>query len=119
MPQAMDKRIKFVEETFTPKNDLPDFKVGDTITVHYKIIEGGKERTQSFQGIDIKKRGKGNGKTFTVRKKTQGIGVERIFSLHSPKIHSVKLDKRGKTKRSKLYYLRKVEGRKARVEEER
>ncbi len=115
----MDKRIKYVEDTFTPKKDLPEFKVGDTITVHYKIIEGGKERTQPFQGVVIKQRGSGNGKTFTVRKVSQGVGVERIFPMHSPKLHSVKVDKKGKVKRSKLYYLRKAEGKKARIQQER
>lgn len=101
------------------KNDISEFNPGDTIEVHYKVIEGDKERIQVFKGIVIQKRGSGVNKTFTVRKVSGGIGVERIFPLHSPKIAQIKVLKEGKVRRAKLYYLRGLKGKAARVKEKR
>ncbi|HOD01448.1 MAG TPA: 50S ribosomal protein L19 [bacterium] len=96
------------------KEELPDFRVGDTVRVNYKIIEGDKIRTQPYQGIVIAMKGAGISKTFTVRKiGADGIGVERIFPLHSPNIEKIKVVKKGKVRRAKLYYLRGRVGRKA------
>ncbi len=99
------------------RTDIPDFKAGDTVKVHVRIIEGQKERIQVFQGIVIRKRGGYNRSTFTVRKISAGIGVERTFPLHSPVIEKIELVRRGKVRRSKLYYLRNLKGKKARIKE--
>ena len=96
---------------------LPDFKAGDTVTVTYKIKEENKERLQKFRGIVIQKRGAGATKTFTVRKMSNGIGVERIFPMQSPFIDSIELNKVGKVRRSRIFYLRKLSGKKARIKE--
>jgi large subunit ribosomal protein L19 len=109
---AMDL-MKEVEKEFSPDKKIPEFKAGDTITVHYKIKEGNKERIQNFQGIVLQRRGTGLSQTFTVRKMSGGVGVERIFPLHSPSIESIKINKRGKVRRSKIFYLRRLTGRKA------
>lgn len=102
------------------KKDAPKFKVGDTVRVFSKIIEGGKERVQGFEGIVIKRQGGGARETFTVRRIVQGIGVERSFPLHSPKVEKVNVVRGGKVKRAKLYYLRKRIGSQAtRVDEEK
>lgn len=101
------------------KTDLPDFKPGDTVAVDVKVIEGQKERIQVFEGNVIARTGKGINATFTVRKISNGVGVERIFPLHSPTVDSVKVLRRGKVRRAKLYYLRKLRGKKARIKEER
>lgn len=102
------------------KKDVAKFKVGDTVKVFSKIIEGGKERLQGFEGIVIKRQGGSNRATFTVRKIVQGVGVERMFPLHSPKVDSIKVIKGGKVRRAKLFYLRKRVGSQAtRVEEEK
>ncbi len=99
--------------------DIPDFKTGDTVRVHAKIKEGEKERIQVFQGIVIRKR-KGNmGATFTVRKVSYGVGVERVFPLHSPVIDKVEVLTRGKVRRGRLYYLRNLRGKAARIKEKR
>ena len=95
------------------KKELPKFKVGDTVKVYSKIVEGGKERVQGFEGIVIKYSGGGNRKNFTVRKMVQGVGVERTFPVHSPKIERVELIRSGKVRRAKLYYLRKRIGSRA------
>jgi large subunit ribosomal protein L19 len=100
----MDK-IKLVEAAFV-KSDLPEFKVGDVLNVHVRVVEGEKERIQQYQGIVIGRRGEGMGSTFTVRKVSDGVGVERIFPLHSPRIAKIEKVKQGQTRRSKLYYLR-------------
>ncbi|KAB2921753.1 MAG: 50S ribosomal protein L19 [Bacteroidetes bacterium] len=100
----MDK-IKLVEAAFV-KSDLPDFKVGDTVNVHVRVVEGDKERIQQYQGVVIGRRGEGMGATFTVRKISDGVGVERIFPLHSPRIAKIDKMKDGSVRRSKLYYLR-------------
>jgi large subunit ribosomal protein L19 len=108
-----------VSKKETEKKELPEFDTGDTVQVYVQIQEGGKTRVQRFQGIVIKKKGGGIGQTFTVRKVTQGIGIERIFPLHSPSIEKVKVMRRGKTRRAKLYYLRKRKGKKAKIKEAR
>lgn len=101
------------------RTDLPDFKVGDTVRVHVKIIEGEKERTQVFEGVVISKRKGGSRATFTVRKVSYGVGVERIFPLYSPRIERIEVMIRGRVRRAKLYYLRKLKGKAARIKEER
>jgi len=97
------------------KKDIPDFKVGDTIRVHAKIIEGDKERIQVFEGAVISRANGGNRATFTVRKISYGVGVERIFPLHSPRIDRIEVVTRGKVRRAKLYYLRELSGKAARI----
>ncbi len=99
--------------------DLPDFAAGDTVKVHVKIKEGEKERIQVFQGVVISKRGGGTKSTFTVRKVSYGIGVERIFPLHSPVIDKLEVVTLGRVRRSKIYYLRKLRGKAARIRERR
>jgi large subunit ribosomal protein L19 len=97
--------------------DIPDFKAGDTVKVHAKIVEGQKERIQVFQGVVIRKRGGQNRATFTVRKISSGVGVERTFPLNSPIINKIEVLTRGKVRRSRLYYLRGLRGKKARIKE--
>jgi large subunit ribosomal protein L19 len=99
--------------------DIPDFRSGDTVKVHAKIKEGDKERIQVFQGVVIRKRKGKMGATFTVRKVSYGIGVERIFPLHSPNIDKVEIVSRGKVRRGRLYYMRKLRGKAARIKEKR
>jgi len=99
------------------KTDLPDFKPGDTVAVDVKVIEGLKERIQVFEGNVIARTGKGINATFTVRKISNGVGVERIFPLHAPTVDGIKVLRRGKVRRAKLYYLRKLRGKKARIKE--
>ncbi|MCF7826222.1 MAG: 50S ribosomal protein L19 [Candidatus Marinimicrobia bacterium] len=101
------------------KTDLPDFKPGDTVAVDVKVIEGQKERIQVYEGNVIARTGKGITATFTVRKISNGVGVERIFPLHAPTVAGVKVLRRGKVRRAKLYYLRKLRGKKARIKENR
>ena len=102
----MDK-IKLVEAT-QMRNDIPSFKPGDTVNVHVRVVEGDKERVQQFQGVVISKRGAGMNSTFTVRKMSDGVGVERIFPTHSPRIAKIEVVKEGKARRAKLFYLRKL-----------
>jgi large subunit ribosomal protein L19 len=97
------------------RTDLPAFAAGDTVRVHFKVVEGGRERVQAFEGIVIGRKGKGVRETFTVRKVTFGISVERVFPLHSPKIQKIDVVTQGKVRRAKLYYLRGKVGKKARV----
>jgi large subunit ribosomal protein L19 len=99
------------------KNKLPDFKAGDTVRVHIKVVEAQKERIQVFEGTVIKTRGSSTGKTFTVRKISGGLGVERIFPYHSPSITKLEVVRKGKVRRSKLYYLRQRKGRAAQVKQ--
>lgn len=101
------------------KKNIPDFNTGDTLRVHVKIVEGDKERIQIFQGTVISRRGGGVSESFTVRKVTAGIGVERVFPLHSPNLSKIQVMKRGKVRRSKLYYLRGLRGKKARIAEKK
>lgn len=111
--------IKVAEEAFATGIEMPKFKAGDTITVAYKIVEGNKERVQLYRGVVIKIAGEGNKKRFTVRKMSGTVGVERIFPMDSPAIESVTVNKIGKVRRSKLYYLRALTGKKARIREKR
>lgn len=111
--------VTFVHEQLTGKKELPKFKAGDNITVNYKIQEGTKERIQSFKGDVIKRQGEGGTATFTVRKISDGIGVERLFPLFSPNIDSIQLHKVGKVSHAKLYYLRERSGKSARIREKR
>ena len=99
------------------KTDFPNFRPGDTVKVHVKVIEGTRERIQVFEGVVIKRRGGGISETFTVRKISYGVGVERVFPLHSPKIAKLEVLRRGKVRRAKLYYLRKLRGKAARIKE--
>lgn len=107
--------VAFVHEQLTAKPTLPSFKAGDNITVNYKIIEGTKERIQSFKGDVIKRQGTGATASFTVRKMSDGVGVERLFPIYSPNIESIVLNKVGKVSRAKLYYLRDRSGKSARI----
>lgn len=101
------------------RTDFPDFRVGDTVKVHYKIKEGNKERIQVFQGIVIQKRGSGVSKSFTVRKISNGVGVERIFPHHSPNIDKIEIVRFGQVRRAKLFYLRSAKGKAGRIKERR
>lgn len=111
--------MKFVEETMVVKKELPNFKAGDTITVHYKIKEGEKERIQQFQGVVLQRAGTGHTETFTVRKVSGSIGVERIFPVSSPFIDKIDINKRGIVRRARIFYLRKLKGKKARIKEKK
>lgn len=111
--------VKIVEESFATGKQHPQFGPGDTITVAYRIKEGNKERIQQYRGVVIKIAGQGDKKRFTVRKISDNIGVERIFPLESPFIDSITVNKYGKVRRAKLYYLRKLTGKKARIKERR
>lgn len=99
------------------KTDIPDFSAGDTVAVHVKVVEGDKERTQIFKGVVIENRGAGSNATFTVRKVSHGVGVERIFYLHSPNITKIILVREGRVRRAKLFYLRELKGKAARIQE--
>lgn len=101
------------------KTNLPDFRPGDTVRVHFKVIEGGRERIQVFEGTVIRRRGGGLGETFTVRRVSYGVGVERTFPLHSPKIERLEVVRRGRVRRARLYYLRKLRGKAARIQDRR
>ncbi|NNV56962.1 50S ribosomal protein L19 [Limnovirga soli] len=115
----MSTAVQFVHEQLTGKKDYPKFKAGDNVTVNYKIVEGGKERIQGFRGDVVKIQGTGATATFTVRKISDGIGVERVFPFFSPNVESVLLNKVGKVRRAKLYYLRERSGKSARIKEKR
>ena len=115
----MEDLIKVAEQAFATGTEVPAFKSGDTITVAYKIVEGNKERIQLFRGVVIKICGHGDQKRFTVRKMSGTVGVERIFPISSPAIDSITVNKVGKVRRAKLYYLRNLTGKKARIKEKR
>lgn len=106
-----------VVEATQYRDDLPDFEPGDTVNVHLRVVEGEKERIQQFEGVVLSMNGSGSGRTFTVRKVSGGIGVERIFPLHSPRIAQIDVERRGRVRRSKLYYLRDLSGKAARIKE--
>ena len=110
--------IKMLEEEQIRK-DIPDFNVGDTVQVHYRIIEGTRERIQVFEGTVIKKQGGGVGETFTVRRLSYGVGVERTFPINSPRIDKLVVTRRGRVRRAKLYYLRDRQGKSAKVKDKR
>ncbi|RYE29195.1 MAG: 50S ribosomal protein L19 [Sphingobacteriaceae bacterium] len=111
--------VKFVEEQNIVKSSFPSFKSGDTISVHYKIREGNKERIQVYQGVVIQRNSTGAHETFTVRKVSNGIGVERIFPINSPNIDKVEVHSHGKVRRAKLFYLRELTGKAARIKSKR
>jgi large subunit ribosomal protein L19 len=111
--------MKVVSEQYTPETELPKFSAGDTITVHYKIKEGNKERIQQFRGVVIQRRGKGHTETFTVRKMSGNIGVERIFPSSSPFIEKIDINKHGRVRRARIFYFRELTGKKARIKEKR
>jgi large subunit ribosomal protein L19 len=112
--------LKIARDAFgTERKELPVFKAGDTITVNYKIKEGNKERIQSYRGVVIQVKGNGDTKTFTVRKISGNVGVERIFPIASPFIDGVEINKKGSVRRARLYFLRKLTGKKARIKEKR
>ncbi|KXG10528.1 50S ribosomal protein L19 [Anoxybacillus rupiensis] len=99
------------------RTDMPEFRPGDTVRVHVKVVEGNRERIQVFEGVVIKRRGAGVSETFTVRKVSYGVGVERTFPVHTPKIAKLEVVRRGKVRRAKLYYLRQLRGKAARIKE--
>ncbi|PLX10952.1 MAG: 50S ribosomal protein L19 [Marinilabiliales bacterium] len=111
--------MKVVENEFAVKKEFPEFKAGDTVTVHYKIKEGNKERIQNYRGVVLQRRGFGQNETFTVRKMSSGVGVERIFPVNSPFIEEVEINKRGRVRRARIFYLRNLTGKKARIKEKR
>ena len=115
----MNAAVAYVHEQLTGKKEFPKFKAGDNVTVNYKIIEGNKERIQSFRGDVIKKQGDGNTATFTVRKISDGVGVERIFPFFSPNVESIILNKSGRVRRAKLFYQRGRSGKSARIQEKK
>ena len=114
----MDAR-KIVEQELNYTENFPKFKAGDNITVYYKIKEGSKERIQAFKGDVIQRKGSGASQTFTVRKISNGIGVERIFPLFSPNIDKIEMNKKGSVRRARIFYLRELSGKKARIKEKR
>jgi large subunit ribosomal protein L19 len=107
-----------VVEATQLKDDIPDFSSGDTVNVHLRVVEGEKERIQQFEGVCLSRRGSGSNETFTVRKISGGTGVERIFPIHSPRIAQIDVVRRGKVRRSKLYFLRELSGKAARIKEQ-
>ncbi|APY09827.1 50S ribosomal protein L19 [Seonamhaeicola sp. S2-3] len=115
----MESLVKFVQDEFVTKKDLPEFSAGDTITVYYEIKEGNKTRTQFFRGVVIQRRGSGSSETFTIRKMSGSIGVERIFPVNLPALQKIEVNKRGKVRRARIYYFRGLTGKKARIKEQR
>jgi len=111
--------VKFVEEQVAGIKEVPSFKAGDTVSVHYKIREGNKERIQIYQGVVIQRNSVGVNETFTVRKMSNGVGVERIFPVNSPNIDKIDVNSRGKVRRAKLFYLRALTGKAARIKSKR
>lgn len=109
--------LKYVQDEFIEKKDFPEFSSGDTITVYYEIREGQKTRVQFFRGIVLQTKGSGLTKTFTIRKMSGTVGVERIFPINMPSIQKIEVNKRGKVRRSRIYYFRKLTGKKARIKE--
>lgn len=115
----MSAAVQFVHEQLTGQKEFPKFKAGDNVTVNYKIVEGGKERIQSFRGDVIKRQGTGHTASFTVRKISDSIGVERTFPIYSPNIDSIELNKSGRVRRAKLFFQRNRSGKSARIKEKR
>lgn len=111
--------VKFVEEQAVARKEVPAFKSGDTVSVHYKIREGNKERIQIYQGVVLQRNSVGNNETFTVRKMSNGVGVERIFPINSPNIAKIEVHNVGKVRRAKLFYLRALTGKAARIKSKR
>jgi|SRR5690606_16710072 len=115
----MEALLKFVQDEFVTKKEFPEFSAGDTITVYYEIKEGAKTRTQFFRGVVIQVKGTGASKTFTIRKMSGTVGVERIFPINLPALQKVEINKRGAVRRARIYYFRGLTGKKARIKEER
>ena len=113
----MESLINFVEDEFIEKKEFPEFAAGDTITVYYEIREGEKVRTQFFRGVVIQIKGQGLSKTFTIRKMSGTVGVERIFPVNLPALQKIEINKRGKVRRARIYYFRELRGKKARIKE--
>ncbi len=111
--------VKFVQDEFVTKKDFPEFKAGDTITVYYEIKEGEKTRTQFFKGVVIQKRGSGLTETFTIRKMSGSVGVERIFPVNLPALQKVEVNQKGKVRRARIFYFRGLTGKKAKIKEAR
>ena len=115
----MNSLVKFVQDEFVTRKDFPEFGAGDTITVYYEIKEGNKTRTQFFKGVVLQRKGAGSSETFTIRKMSGTIGVERIFPVNLPALQKVEVNKRGKVRRARIYYFRGLTGKKARIKEVR
>lgn len=115
----MSDLLKFVQDEFITKKDFPEFNSGDTITVYYEIKEGEKTRTQFFKGVVIQKRGAGITQTFTIRKMSGAVGVERIFPLNMPALQKIEVNQRGKVRRARIFYFRDLTGKKAKIKERR
>lgn len=115
----MSDLLKFVQDEFIGKKDFPEFNSGDTITVYYEIKEGEKTRTQFFKGVVIQKRGAGITQTFTIRKMSGAVGVERIFPLNMPALQKIEVNQRGKVRRARIFYFRELTGKKAKIKEKR
>ena len=115
----MESLVKFVENEFVARKDFPQFSAGDTITVYYEIKEGDKTRTQFFRGVVIQRRGSAATETFTIRKMSGTVGVERIFPINMPALQKVEVNKRGKVRRARIFYFRGLTGKKARIKEVR
>ncbi|AVR43900.1 50S ribosomal protein L19 [Christiangramia fulva] len=113
----MESLIKYVQDEFIDRKEFPEFSAGDTITVYYEIKEGQKTRTQFFRGTVIQKRGTGASQTFTIRKMSGTVGVERIFPVNLPAIQKIEVNKRGKVRRKRIFYFRGLTGKKARIQE--
>lgn len=111
--------VKYVQDQYIERKDLPDFSAGDTITVYYKIKEGNKERTQFFRGVVLQRRGSGATETFTIRKISGSTGVERIFPLNMPNLEKIEINKVGSVRRARIFYQRKRTGKAARIKEKR
>ncbi|KAA1247093.1 50S ribosomal protein L19 [Aquimarina sp. RZ0] len=115
----MEDLVKFVQNEFVTKKEFPEFAAGDTITVYYEIKEGAKTRTQFFRGVVIQRRGSGSSETFTIRKMSGTVGVERIFPVNLPALQKIEVNKRGKVRRARIFYFRELTGKKARIKEKR
>jgi large subunit ribosomal protein L19 len=115
----MESLIKYVQDEFVTKKEFPKFSAGDTLTVYYEIKEGEKTRTQFFKGVVIQRRGSGATETFTIRKMSGTVGVERIFPVNLPALQKIEVNKKGKVRRSRIYYFRGLTGKKARIKEVR
>jgi large subunit ribosomal protein L19 len=111
--------MKFVKDEFVAKKDFPEFGAGDTITVYYEIKEGEKTRTQFFKGVVIQRRGSGNTETFTIRKMSGAIGVERIFPVNLPALQKIEINKKGAVRRARIFYFRELTGKKAKIKDKR
>ncbi|MEW7279252.1 50S ribosomal protein L19 [Aquimarina sp. 2201CG1-2-11] len=115
----MEDLVKFVQDEFVTKKEFAEFAAGDTITVYYEIKEGNKTRTQYFRGVVIQRRGSGSTETFTIRKMSGTVGVERIFPVNLPALQKIEVNKRGKVRRARIFYFRELTGKKARIKERR